>query len=309
MDKPLVTIGVAVYNGAKYIVETLDSINDQTYSNIEIVIVDDGSSDDSFKFCNQWSVNSRFPIRVQKGGINLGLTKTCNVILNQANGKYLQLFDQDDIMLPEKIEHDVAVFEELNDKVALIYSKMKLIDENGKLMEQEYNERIGFDGVHPGDAFGHLIKNNFIPAPTVMLRTEYVKITGGYDESILFNDWDMWLKVARDFEISFTDVTNVRYRIHSQSMMAGRGIQQEIERNEIKIRMIKKHLGLSKKHDRIIFEKLKELYVYSYFLEDKNAKDYLDGYLKKKFDLKIWLYHKLAIAGIKHPSNFKIFLN
>ena len=146
-NSPLVSIGIPVYNGAKYVIETLNSINDQSYSNIEILIVDDGSSDDSYNLCKDWAVNSRFPVSVQKNITNLGVTKTCNIILNQSNGKYLQLFAQDDIMLPGKIEHDVGIFEQLNEDVALLYSKMKLIDENGKFSEQEYNDRIGFDGV------------------------------------------------------------------------------------------------------------------------------------------------------------------
>lgn len=126
-NKPLVSIGVAVYNGANYIIKTLESINTQTYSNIELVIVDDGSKDNSYELCGNWATSSGFPVSIFKNNINFGLPATRNVLLSKAHGKYLSLFDQDDIMLPDKIESDVSFFEKQYENVSLIYSNLKLI--------------------------------------------------------------------------------------------------------------------------------------------------------------------------------------
>lgn len=304
---PLITIGIAVYNGSNYIIETLDSINTQTYKNIEIIIVDDGSRDNSFELCNSWASRSCFPITISKNVSNLGLPATRNILLSKVNGKYISLFDQDDIMLPNKIQSDVSFFEKQYQNVSLIYSNLILINENGELLNQKYFERIGFVGIENDDLFVELTKKNFIPAPSVMIRANAIKKTGGYDETLEFDDWDMWLRLSKDSVFAFSDAMNVYYRIHSNSMMANKNIKQAIVRNKANIRMFQKHLGTNEKYDDALYEKLKELSIYGFFLGDKDSKVLLRNYLEKKFDGKIWLYHKLALLGMKHPSKFKFF--
>jgi alpha-1,3-rhamnosyltransferase len=303
----LVTIGIPVFNGEKYIIESLNSITDQRYSNIEICIVDDASTDNSFQLCKKWVEKSRFPVKILKNKSNLGLSATCNIILNQANGKYLQLFDQDDIMIPEKIENDVEQFQQLDEETALIYSKVQLINEKGELINEEYNNRIGFNGIVPTDAFAEMIKKNFIPAPTVLMRTDQVRETGGYDESVVYNDWDMWLKLTKNHKIAYRNIITVHYRLHINSIMADHSNENQINRNELTILMIKKHLGVSKYYDDLVVKKVRELSIYSYFLGSKTAASNLKWSLKNKFDCKIWFYYKLVTFGIKHPSHFNFF--
>lgn len=307
LEKPLVTIGIAVYNGEKYILESLNSINEQSYFNIEMCIVDDASTDNSYYLCQEWSEQSRFPITVLQNSCNIGVSATCNVILNYSKGKYLQLFAQDDIMLPDKIEKDVEEFEQLNGNVALIFSKVELINEKGEAMKQKYNDRIGFNGILPQNPFAALIDKNFIPAPTVLLRNDLVKKIGGHDETVIYNDWDMWLQLTKYYKIAYSDRTSVRYRIHNNSIMAQNGNQKQIERNEITIQMIKKHLGFKNTFDDLIIRKISELSIYSYFLGAKTAGSNLKWSLKNKFNWKIWLYHKMAILGMKHPSKYRFF--
>lgn len=304
---PLVTIGIAVYNGEKYILESLNSISAQSYSNLEVCIVDDASTDDSYNLCLRWSQQSAFPVTILQNKRNLGLSATCNIILEHSNGKYLQLFDQDDIMLADKIEKDVSEFEQLNEDIVLIYSKVKLINEKGEILEEDYHDRIGFTGVSSSNAFADLIQKNFIPAPTVLLRRELVRNNSRYDESVIYNDWDMWLQLTKHYKIAYFDRISVRYRIHNNSIMAQNGNQKQIERNEITIQMIKKHLGFKKTFDDLIIRKISELSIYSYFLGAKTAGSNLKWSLENKFNWKIWLYHKMAILGMKHPSKYRFF--
>jgi hypothetical protein len=210
-------------------------------------------------------------------------------------------------MLPNKIESDVSFFEKQYENVSLIYSNLKLINENGEFLKQEYFDRIGFVGIENKDSFVELTKKNFIPAPSVMVRTNAMKKAGGYDETLEFDDWDMWLRLAKDSVFVFSDAMNVYYRLHPKSMMANKNIHQAIVRNKANIKMFQKHLGYKKKYDDALYSKLKELSIYSYFLGDKDSKNILRNYLEKKFDTKVWLYHKLALIGIKHPSKFKFF--
>jgi glycosyltransferase involved in cell wall biosynthesis len=301
-EKPLVTIGIAVYNGADHILQTLASINNQTYQNIEIVIVDDCSKDNSYEICRRWEIESSFPIAVCQNKSNLRLPATRNVLLEKSRGKYLCLFDQDDMMLPDKIESDVLVFEEQKNNVALIYSDLNLMDEAGNPFGKGYFERIGFKGRGNDDLFKELIQMNFIPAPSVMVRSELLKKVGGYDESLQFDDWDIWLRLAKEYEFVYSGVINVFYRIHNSSMMANKHSGQTSLRNKANMKMFEKHLGLNNDYDEALYKKLKELAVYSYFIGDKDSAKILGNYLKKKFDSKIWFYHKMAFLGIKHSS-------
>jgi len=301
-ESPLVTIGIAVYNGVDHILQTLSSIDNQTYQNIEIVIVDDGSKDNSFEICMNWQQESSFPIAVYKNNSNLRLPATRNVLLKKASGKYLCLFDQDDMMMPGKIESDVLLFEAQKNNVALIYSDLNLMDEKEKPIGNGYFERIGFKGRENDDLFKELIKINFIPAPSVMVRTDLLKKVGGYDESLQFDDWDIWLRLAKEYEFVYSNVINVFYRIHNSSMMANKNNEQSILRNKANMKMFEKHVGLNNDYDEALYKKLKELSVYSYFLGDKDSRRILGNYLKKKFDPKIWFYHKMALLGIRHSS-------
>ena len=303
-NSPLVSIGIALYNGAEYITETLNSINNQTYSNIEIIIVDDGSKDDSLDVCRRWEPFSLFPVFFSKNVSNFGLPATRNVLLSKSNGKYLSLFDQDDIMLPNKIKNDVSFFEKQKENVVLIYSDLNLITENGNPFGNGYFDRIDFKGQKEEDLFIELIKSNFIPAPSVMVRSEILKKTEGYDESLQFDDWDMWLRLAKEYKFVFHKEVNVNYRIHKSSMMADKDHSKAIIRNKANIKMIKKHFGYNQIHDRALYRKLRELSVYSYFLDDEDSTIIMNEFLKKKFDLKLWMYYKLARFGIKHPANW-----
>src|SRR6185312_1192496 len=133
-------------------------------------------------------------------------------------------------------------------------------------------------------------------------RADLIKKEGGFDEALQFEDWDMWLRLAKEYEFVFSDVKNVCYRIHNSSMMANRNKEQTILRNKANMKMFEKHLGVNEKYDEALYKKLKELSVYSYFLGDKDSPKILGNYLKKKFDSKIWFYHKMAFLGIKHSS-------
>jgi glycosyltransferase involved in cell wall biosynthesis len=299
---PLVSIGLPVYNGAAYLTNTLNSVKLQAYPNLELIIVDDGSTDESFEICREWIINCGLPVKLTRNEKNKGLPSSCNILLQKVAGKYFQILGQDDILLPGKIADDVNIFEQQPAETALIFSKVKLIDEKGSFKDEDYFERISYDGKLNELIFEQLVQKNFIPAPTALVKTEMVQAIGGYDESLLFEDWDMWLRLSKDYKVVFNDVCNVHYRIHHESMMANRDEEQTIRRNEANVKMFNKHIGYSPEFDLILYRKLKELTIYSFFIGDTNAKSKMMIYLKHKADFKIGLYLLMALLGIKHPS-------
>jgi glycosyltransferase involved in cell wall biosynthesis len=218
---PLVTIGVPNYNYAHFIEEALDGVAAQTYKNIELIIVDDCSTDDSIAVIENWikRYSGSITINFIKNHDNLGLTKSCNVILKNARGKYFQPLDADDIIMPNKIEKQVNLLE-ANEDTALVYSNVFVINENGVITNPDYCNRIGYDKLNmpDGDIFNNLIDFNFISLPSVLINTECVRNEGGFDETLRVQDYFMWLRLAKKYTIRYMPDNLAYYRVHDASM-------------------------------------------------------------------------------------------
>jgi len=218
---PLVTIGIPNFNYAHYIEEALNSVASQTYPNIEMIIVDDCSTDNSVAVIENWIQNysGTFIINFVKNETNLGLTKSCNVILKSAKGKYFQTLDADDLLLPEKIEKQVALMEpEIN--AAFVYSNIEIIDENGKIINSDYLQQIGYDEnkMPQGNIFEALFDFNFVPLPSILINTEMALAAGSFDEKQQVQDYYMWLKLSEKHEVLYLKEKTAYYRSHHSSM-------------------------------------------------------------------------------------------
>lgn len=218
---PLVTIGIPNYNYAGYIKETLESVANQTYANIELIIIDDCSTDNSITVIENWIKNysGNMRIRFITNEKNLGLSGTCNVILNNANGKYLQLLDSDDIIYPYKISKQVEILEN-SSNTALVYSNVTVINEKGEITNPDYCSRIRFDrnNMPEGKVKEQLLGFNFITVHSALVNTAYAKEVGGFDETIVLQDYYMWLELAEKYEFRYLNECTGAYRIHSASM-------------------------------------------------------------------------------------------
>lgn len=220
-DTPLVTIGIPNYNYAHYIKEALNSVASQTYPNIEMIIVDDRSTDNSVAVIENWIENysGRFIISFIKNETNLGLTGTCNVILKNARGRYFQTLDADDLLLPEKIEKQVALMER-ETNAAFVYSNIEIIDENGNIINSDYLQQIGYDEnrMPQGNIFEALFDFNFVPLPSVLINTEMAIAAGGFDEKQQVQDYYMWLKLSEKHGVLYLKEKTAYYRLHHSSM-------------------------------------------------------------------------------------------
>lgn len=218
---PLVTVGIPNYNYANFIKKTLDSVANQTYENIEVIIVDDYSTDNSIKEIQNWInyYQGDFKINFIRNERNLGLSKSCNVILKNANGKYLQLLDSDDIIYPFKISKQVNLLENCSN-VALVYSNVTVINENDEIINPDYCNRINYDknNMPEGKVKDQLLDFNFITVHSALVNTKIVKEVGGFDENLVLQDYYMWLKLSEKFEIKFLNECTGGYRIHNLSM-------------------------------------------------------------------------------------------
>lgn len=218
---PLVTIGIPNYNYAGLVMQALESVIQQTYKNIEIVIVDDHSADNSVEVIENWISRHQQTLRVTfiKNKTSQGIARNCNLILANASGKYYQVLDADDLLLPHKIESQVKILEE-NPEYALVYSNIFVMDRNNQTIYEDYLEYIGYDHTNmpSGDVFKQMLLFNFIPNPSVLINTGMAKKIGGYDESLQVQDYYLYLTLSQQHNFWYQDDTTAAYRIHEKSL-------------------------------------------------------------------------------------------
>lgn len=306
MNYPKVTVGVPVYNSSNFIVPTLESINNQSYPNIEIIVLDDCSEDDSFRKIQDWKIKSKFPIRVLKNESNLGLSKCSSILLRNAGGKYFQKLDSDDLIYEKKIEEQVTLLEsESKGNTGFIFSKVDLINEEGLLIKEKYFEKINFLRDVPeerSDLLKILLRKNIIPNPSVLILTEAIKSVGGYDENLFFEDWDIWIRLTLKYNFLFQKIETCAYRIRANSME--NSSKTKLKRTETKIQMFQKYVHNDIPFQTLVLKTLCEMIIYSYFIGDKCVQKKMKWYLAHKFDLKILIYFFMVKIGIPHPSKF-----
>lgn len=217
----MVTIGIPNYNYGHYIIGAIESAVNQTYRNIELIIVDDCSTDNSVETIETWIKNYKGhkPITFIRNKKNLGLPGSCSVILNNTSGKYFQTLDADDILFPDKISRQVNAFN--SDEICcLVYSNANIIDENGHNTGEDYLKRINYHehAMPQGNIFKELFKFNFIPLPSVLINTQFAKDIGGYDNDLQVQDYYLWLKLSEKHPVMFLPGLTASYRVHSTSM-------------------------------------------------------------------------------------------
>ncbi|MBC3413096.1 glycosyltransferase [Pseudomonas sp. SWRI107] len=211
VTQPLVTVIIASYNHGPYIEESILSVINQTYSNIELLVVDDGSSDDSVERIQRLQAVHGFDFRVQK---NMGLTHTLNEAIARAQGSLIAPFGSDDIMMPDRIAIQVEYMAD-KPEVGICAGNIELIDSDGALFPEARQRRdVPFRRLDFDDMF--LERKPYPPAPTLLFRREALEKVGGFDPRIRLEDLLIELKVTHaGYFIDGLSVVMARYRKHA----------------------------------------------------------------------------------------------
>jgi len=210
---PLVSVIVPSYNHASYIEECILSIVNQTYKNIEIIVVDDGSRDRSREILEELQKRWGFRLEFQT---NQGLSKTLNKTLRSAKGKYINCVASDDFMELDKIERQVAYLEN-HPECSLVFGNVRMVDAQSRIME-------GLTVIDPvrdpieSVKFESLLERNCIPAASEMFTKEIWEKCGGFNENTVVEDFDFCLKVAYKSKIAYIDECFANYRWHGQNV-------------------------------------------------------------------------------------------
>ena len=196
-ENPLVTVIALCYNHERFVLEALQSVENQSYNNIELIIVDDFSQDNSVLTILKFLENNS-DVKIIFNKINLGNCRSFNQALKIANGKYIIDFSTDDVMLPERITEQVKLFEESSEKIGVVYSNGVYVDENSKPLKggQILNNRK----MPEGNVYIDFLKGSFMMPSTMMIRKSVLDELNGYDENLAYEDLDFWIRSARNWE-------------------------------------------------------------------------------------------------------------
>lgn len=208
-QNPLVTVICLCFNHQNYVIETIDSVLKQTYSNIEIIIVDDCSLDKSVQEITHF-IKDKPEIRFIKNKSNLGINKTFNKAAKFAKGSFLIDLACDDILLPNCVEKQIEAFLKADLKnTAIVFGNSENIDSNGKYLSDYFktntNKSVIDQGLFQTDLIRVLKGGLSINSVSAMMNKKIFDELGGYDESLSFEDLDYWLRSLKLHKIIFID--------------------------------------------------------------------------------------------------------
>jgi glycosyltransferase involved in cell wall biosynthesis len=213
LPKVSVSVVITCYNYGQYVEKAIESVFLQTYEDFEIILVDDGSTDDSEQRIRPFLSDKRLTYIRQK---NKGQANAKNTGIKHAKGEFIAFLDADDLWETTKLEKQLALFS--NDKTGVVFSRARYIDKNGSPLD------ISLKGKYlqprSGNVTNFLFFDNFIPFSSSIIRKQCLEVFKGFDESLEMGiDWDLWLKISTQYAFDFVDEPLLIYRVgHSGQM-------------------------------------------------------------------------------------------
>jgi glycosyltransferase involved in cell wall biosynthesis len=246
---PLVSIGIPIHNGAKYLRESVDSVLAQTFSDFELVLIDDVSSDESWTIAEE--CGRKDPrISAVKNCKRLGLVANFNRCIELTRGRYLCVWHQDDMMARENIQNKVALLD-AHPQVGFVHSNCLMVDDQGQILSEHWEPDSRRDYVCSGrEFFLKMIEpgRNYVCCPSVLARRECYENLGHFRSELYFTcDWEMWMRLSLYYDVGCLGAPLVHFRRHrgSESYMI-EGTIPEIEQE-----LLAKSLVLADHGDRI----------------------------------------------------------
>jgi glycosyltransferase involved in cell wall biosynthesis len=208
-SSPLVSVVIPVYNGERYLADAIQSVRDQTYQNVELVVVDDGSTDGSAAVAKRFGEAIRYVLQA-----NGGVCKARNTGIAVARGGYLAFLDQDDLWLPEKLAVQVAYLDS-HPEVGAVYCQCEVTGNGGLRSGLYYSEPVKDDVVG-------IMKGPYLLMTSAMFRGEVLRKIGGFDEALIgagYEDGDLTIRVSEVTHIAYLPEILAVYRVHSSNAM------------------------------------------------------------------------------------------
>lgn len=215
---PKVSIIIPTYNSIRYLPSAVKSALDQTFIDIEVIIINDGSSDHT----EQWFLGQLDPRLTLISQANLGKSAARNTGISRAAGNYIAFLDADDYWEPTKLEKQIKCLDN-NPDIGLVYTWTALADENGQPTGRVINSHA------EGDVWKQLVQANILACgSTPMVRVDCFKVVGLFSADLpLAQDWDMWIRIAAHYPFAVIKEPLVRYRQHPSNTSKNLKVMQQ----------------------------------------------------------------------------------
>jgi glycosyltransferase involved in cell wall biosynthesis len=199
-----------VFNGKKYISESIKSVLSQSYIDWELIIIDDGSTDDVHTVISDFLKDNRIKYLRQE---NSGVVRARNRGVNNARGEYIAFLDADDIWMPVKLEQQMKVFANTKEDI-FICSNFQYINKDGAVVGEFFSQKTT---PHQGWVGKYLLADNFILTSSVLMPKQVFSNSGGFNEQLslkIGEDHELWLRVSSHVKLVCSENSLVYYRVH-----------------------------------------------------------------------------------------------
>jgi glycosyltransferase involved in cell wall biosynthesis len=207
---PQISVIIPCFNNGKYLRECLDSVLSQTFQDFEVIVVDDGSTDDTHSIVNSYGSKLKYLRQA-----NQGPASARNAGIKLSQGDYIAFQDADDFWLSEKLELQYKFLRE-HHQYLWVYSDMSTFNDSQALQESWFSDRSTYEG----RVFERLIDNNFIPTITVLIKKQALVEVGGFDENLRScEDKDLWLRLALNNPLGRSNQILAKRRFHANNLV------------------------------------------------------------------------------------------
>lgn len=287
-QEPIVSVILPTYNRAHLIEKSIKSVLNQTFRNFELIIVDDGSNDNTTVVVkNMDDPRIKFIKCIENKGANVAR----NIGVEFAQGKFIAFQDSDDEWFADKLAKQVAAMEGASSLVGVVYSGYWRIQDNKK-MYIPTDDTIRLEG----DISDELLKSNFIGTPTILVRKECFEKIGAFDERLpRFQDWDLVIRLSKYYDFRYINEATMNAYLQTDSLTLNQKAQL------IAYKMIfEKYYNDFSKDKKLLIESCENLGMQFYLNGDtKEGKYYLlKAYKENLFNFKLLLKYVLTFTNI-----------
>jgi glycosyltransferase involved in cell wall biosynthesis len=211
VNQPLVSVICLCFNQQRFVREAVESVLCQTYSPIQLIVVDDASTDSSKVEIK--NLKEEYPsIELMLLDTNLGNCQAFNKALSLVKGEYIIDLAADDVLLPTRIEKGVKALQNAGAGFGVTFSDAELIDERGKML-YIHSDRFPHQTIPQGNVYKDIIQQYFICPPTIMATRKIMDALKGYDETLTYEDFDFWIRSSRQTQYTYVPEVLVKKRV------------------------------------------------------------------------------------------------
>ncbi len=208
-----VSVIIPVFNGEDVISSSIESVINQTYQADEIIVIDDGSTDSTKSIVARYAASVRYIYQN-----NAGPAAARNHGITSANSEFIAFLDSDDIWIPSKLEQQIRRFLQ-DDTIGLVASGYCFCSENMEHRKDYTVEKFSSKYI----SFKDLLSENYVGTSSAVVRRDCFEKVGYFDESMVFGeDWNLWLRIARQYKVAYVAAVLCKYREHDRSISSSR---------------------------------------------------------------------------------------